>query len=220
MISHVDIMGALVYRTRQALNKVRTGDAHSRFFEGAQKYKYLLSVFNANKESHLWHYAGTEDEIRAAFEVIGKDSNAAQKLFPCIINYQNVVETHGVGEAGLVQLDYDLAIVCIVDHSWTTEQRNRLAHETILEPIYDEFMKQVRKCGWFQLPLEGMDFRRMKVFTTGNSMHRALSASFGWYVDMISIADFRPLLKPTLCDTVIEQIKREAELVTENIIKK
>jgi len=220
MISHVDIIGALVYRTRQALNKLQEGKTNTDFFvNAASKYKYYKAVFDTPNVMHLWHYAGTENEIREAFEVIGKDGQAASKLFPCIINYQNVVETHGVGPDGLVQLDYDLAIVCLVDQKWTTEQRNRNAHEPILEPIYDEFMRQVRKCGWFQFPMEGMDFRRMKVFTTGSSMHRALSANFGWYVDLISIVDLRPHLKPTLCDVTIEMIKREAELVTENIIK-
>lgn len=218
MISHIDLMGALVYRTREALNKIPEGEQVSPFFNGVLgKYKYASTLFDGVDKLHLWHFAGTENEIREAFDVIGKDSKAATLLFPCILNFQNVVETHGVGGDGLVQLDYDIAIACIVDHKWTTEQRDRNAHQPVMEPIFDELIRQIYKCGWFQLPMEGLDFRRMKVFTTGSSMHRAISANYGWYMDMISIVDLRPRLKPNLCQDVIDQIKREAEKVTESI---
>lgn len=213
MISHIDIIGALVYRTRNALNK------NTLFFDKAKNYPYYRALFDNkpyDKRLHLWHFAGTDAEIKEIFERIGKSESQAQMLFPCVLNYQDVIETHGVGKDGLVQLDYDIAICCPVDSTWTTEQRNRIAHDNILEPIYDEFMRQLRKCGWFQIPMQGLDFIRAKVFTTGTSSHRVLRVNYGWYVDYIQIVDLRPLLKPNLCEDDVNTIKREAELVTEN----
>ena len=219
MISHVDLIGALIYRTREALNKRKSGRTTTDFYEGIKAtYKYGSTVFDKEDKMHLWHWAGTQNELQEAFQVISKDQNAASKLFPCIFNYQSVVETHGVGKDGLVQIDLDLSIACLVDSTWTTEQRNRIVHKNVLEPIYDEFMKQIRKCGWFQIPMEGLDFTRMKVFTTGSSMHKTIRAQYGWYIDMIQIVDLRPLLKPNLCEADIATIEREAELVTDSII--
>jgi hypothetical protein len=220
MISHVDIIGALVYRTREALNKVLPNQTYSTFFENVVKYyKYWEVLFDSPNVLHLWHFAGTPDEIRETIERIGKSSDIGSKLtFPCIFNYQSVVETHGVGDNGLIRLEYDLAIGAPVDSQWTTEQRNRTVHKYVLEPIFDEFMNQVRKCGWFQLPLEGIEFTRMKVFTTGSSMNKAIQTQYGWYFDTIQINDFRPLLRPSLCVQDVEQIEKEAELVTDSIL--
>ena len=156
MISHVDIIGALVYRTRQALNKKAAGQAHTTFYQNAiAKYKYSHMLFDSEDVMHLWHFAGTQNELQTFFEAMAKDERAAPKLFPCIVNYQSVVETHGVGKDGATQIDYDLSIVSVVDSQWTTEQRNRKVHKYVLEPIYDEFMKQLKLCGWFQIPMEG-----------------------------------------------------------------
>lgn len=215
MVSHVDIIGALTYRTRIALNK------NLKFHDAARSgYPFAEVLFDKDRTSmHLWHFAGTDLEIKNVFERLGKDEQNAKLLFPCILNYQSVIETHGVGKDGLIQLDYDLAIATPVDSKWTTEQRSRMAHDNVLEPIYDEFMNQLKRCGWFQIPLQGLDFIRAKVFTTGTSEHRVLRVQYGWYVDYIQLVDLRPLLRPTLCDEDIKTIRREAELVTADLDK-
>lgn len=214
MISHVDIIGALTYRTRQALNKTST------FHDNAVAvYEYCDVIFDRKERAnmHLWHFAGTNNEILTIFERLGKDPQSARLMFPAILNYQSVIETHGVGVDGLTQLDYDLVIVAPVNSTFTTEQRNRTVHDVILEPIYDEFMRQLRSCGWFQIPLQGLDFVRAKVFTTGTSEHRVIRNQYGWYVDYIEITDLRPLLRKDICADDIKQIKLEAELVTNNL---
>jgi hypothetical protein len=218
MVSHVDIIGALIYRTRQALNKKVAGETHTSFYLNAiYNYKYANMIFDNEDVMHLWHIVGTQNEIQNYFETIAKDERSGSKLFPCILNYQSVVETHGVGKDGLTQFDYDLSIACPVDSAWTTEQRNRKVHKYILEPIYNEFMKQLLTCGWFQIPMEGLDFTRMKVFTTGTSLHKNIRAQYGWYVDLIQITDLHPLLKRNLCQDDVDTIEREAELVTDSI---
>jgi hypothetical protein len=220
MISHVDIIGALVYRTREALNKKLPNQAHTTFFEDAVKhYKYWEAIFDSADVMHLWHFAGTQAEILETIEKIGKGSKVGSKLtFPCIFNYQSVVESHGIGANGLTRLDYDLVISAPVDSKWTTEERNRTVHKYILEPIFEAFMEQVRKCGWFQLPLEGIQFTRMKVFTTGSSMNTAINTQYGWYFDSIQLTDFSPLLRPSLCEQDVIQREREAEVVTDSVL--
>jgi len=220
MISHVDIIGALVYRTREALNKKLPKASHTTFYENVVKhYKYWEVLFDKPDVMHLWHFAGTQEEIVSTFERIGKQSQIGSMLtFPCMLNYQSIPEVHGVGTSGLVQLNYDLAIAAPVDGQWTTEQRNRIVHKYVLEPIYDEFIRQFKKSGWFQLPLSGQELTRTKVFTSGNSLNQALQTNYGWYFDTVQITDFRPLLTPSLCSKDVEQIEREAELVTDSIL--
>lgn len=218
MISHVDIVGALVYRTREALNKPDKGKTYSDFYTKAieGKYMYWNTVFDSPGKMHLWHYPGTPDEISSAWNVISKNENNSKLLFPCIFNFQSVDESYGLGSDGLVQIDLDLAIAAPVLSSWTTEQRNRSTHKLILEPIYDEFVRQIRKSGWFQIPMDGMNYNRKKVFTTGTSIHLALKTTYGWYFDTIQMTNFRLFLSPTICQEDIDIIEREAELVTDS----
>lgn len=215
MISHVDIIGALVYRTRKALNE--SLEVYKRVQKAKYPYPDVLFDSKNPQNMHLWHFAGTNSEIQRTFETLGKDVKSAKLVFPAILNYQSVIETHGVGSDGLTQFDFDLVIIAPVHTSWTTEQRNRLTHDCVLEPIYDEFMRQLYKCGWFQIPLQGLDYVRAKVFTSGTSEHRVIRNQLGWYADYIEITDLRPLLKKNICDDVINQIKAEAEKVTENL---
>lgn len=220
MISHVDIIGALVYRTREALNKA-DGTTDTSFYANAKShYKYYNVLFDKPNKMHLWHFAGTQNEVMETINQIGKSDLASLKTFPCVFNFQSVSETHGVGKDGLVQYDFDLAIAAPVDSKWTTEQRNRTVHKYVLEPIYDEFMRQVRKCGWFQIPLNGVDFNRMKVFTTGTSFHEALRTQYGWYMDTIQMTNLRLRLNKVICDADVELIESEAEKVTDSILFK
>jgi len=78
-------------------------------------------------------------------------------------------------------------------------------------------MHQLHICGWFQIPMEGLDFTRMKVFTTGSSLHKNIRAQYGWYIDMIQMTDLRPHLKRNICQDDIDMIEREAELVTDGV---
>lgn len=220
MISHIDIIGALIYRTREALNK-RKGNEDTKFFAGAKEhYKYYASLFDLPNKMHLWHFAGTQNEILSTLEMIGKSDKPSAKTFPCVFNFQSTVETHGVGRDGLVQYDFDLAIAAPVDSKWTTEQRNRTVHKYVLEPIYDEFMRQIKKCGWFQIPTGGIDFNRMKVFTTGTSFREAVKTQYGWYIDTIQLTNFRLRLNPNVCEADIVLIEKEAELVTDSTLFK
>lgn len=218
MISHVDIIGALVYRTRQALNKVSNGAVNSAFYESIYpEYKYRESMFDNNGNVHLWHFPGTQNEITETIEKIGKDALSAMLCFPCIYNYQCVDETHGLYSDESVQIDYDLAIAALVDSSWTTQERDRIVHRLILEPIYEEFIRQIRLCGWFQVPLGGLSFRRMKVFTTGSSLHSALRTQYGWYFDTIQLTDLRLRLNVLTCENDIDTILSESEKVTDSL---
>lgn len=219
MVSHVDIIGALVFRTREAINVKNSKNSENGFYANALRhYKYHNILFDEPNKLHLWHFPGTQQEITEFFNKVSKDPQAANKLFPCVLNFQSVEETWGTGNNGLVQIDLDLAIGCVVDVQWTTEQRNRTVHKYVLEPIFDEFMNQIRSCGWFQLDMSGIDMRRMKVFTTGTSTHQALRTQYGWYFDTIQMTNLKLFLKPLECEGDRERIEKESELVTDSIL--
>jgi hypothetical protein len=56
MISPIDIIGSVVYRTREALNK------NTAFLEEIKSYKYYDMISDDGKVQ-LWHYPGTTEEI-------------------------------------------------------------------------------------------------------------------------------------------------------------
>ena len=220
MVSHLAVIGALIYRTREALNKRRKGEATTDFYKGvSHNYKYWDTLFCEEDKMHLWHFAGTEQEITTTLETLAKGHGTlgAKLTFPCIFNYQSVYEHHGLtGSEGFVQLDLNLAIACPVDSNWTAEQRDRIAHKWVLEPIYDEFINQARKSGWFRFAMdEGFKFTRMKVFAVGTSFRMAIKNQYGWYIDVIQIGNFKPMLNSNLCEDEIKKIEHEATLVTD-----
>lgn len=213
MVSHVDLIGALAYRTRQELNKNETFKANL-----VKYYKYVTTAIDPKTGNfNLSYFAGTRNELLITFDTLGYNEITALKIFPCIVSYQDVVETHGVGKDGLVQFDFDLVIAGVVDSSYTTEQRSRTVHKYLLEPIYDEFIRQIKRCGWFHIPMQGLDYTRIKAFTSGQSEHKITRFQYGWYADSIQLIDFRPQLRKDLCEDDQKTIELEAELLTRDL---
>ena len=142
-----EIIGSLVYRTNNALNK------NQRFLDAAEKYYYYPAVANDNK-LHLWHFPGTNQEISHTFQSLSKDSMIGAKLkFPAILNFQSVIQEHEI-LPGITMMRFNLAIITPVLSEWTTQEREMYAYKLVLKPIEDELIRQIDMFAHFQKPID------------------------------------------------------------------
>ena len=200
-VDQIELMGALVYRTRQAL-------VSPALEKGENKY---LALVNAGKTQHsvenLYYYPGTYEEIKNAFDI---QNRAVKDLrFPSVISYQQVTE-----EISLFQtIHYELAIITASNQEWTTEQREVSVFQPVLTPIYNELIKQIKSCGWFDLGTNEPSYTKTKVFTTGNQLFDISKDLFGDSVDFIRIRNLKLKVKNSLCQDDLARINEEYQKV-------
>lgn len=193
-----------MYRTREALNN------NASFLSNANEYPFYPNCIMGDMFS-FWHYPGTYNEISTTFLAV-KDK---------IFKYPSLLSFHPVrqqldGQSRLVT--YNLAFAALSDSNWTTEQRDAKVFETILRPIYTEFIRQIEKSKYFRnLPFGYLPHDYYEVFSSGDNQG-VLIEKYGDHIDAIEIHNLRLDIKK-LCDGDIQRIERENELVTKQIIK-
>ena len=202
ILSHIKIIGSLVYRTRRALRDNKD------FLKGIDVYAFADNCF-LNDELNLWHYPGTHNEISSVLRVI---ENPEFK-FPALLNFQPVKQTISENETVVY---YNLAFVAPVLKNWTTEQREEQVFDKVLRTIYAEFMRQISKCGYF-VPFIGMPSHSMyEIFTTGKSSAQVMS-TYGDHLDAIEIHNLKLTLNTSECNSRVQKIDEENYLVTKNL---
>lgn len=198
------IIGALVYRTRDALNK----DAS--FLENASQYKFIPDSMHDGKMS-LWHYPGTPDEISGMLNFMDKNPNGNKLKFPAIFNY-NTIRQSKSGQK--VTLNYNLAIVGRVLNNWTTQQRETQLFDRLLRGIYKEFINQIKISGWFLTELPYPSHNYYEVFTTGGNQGILLEKKYGDFIDAIELHNLSLTLRTNLCEKDLKKIEEQNKLVT------
>lgn len=206
IVSPNKIIGSLVYRTRTALNK------DERFKSALKDYAYSGNCLVDDKFL-LWHYPGTGSEISRVLLKIGENPNGALLKFPAILNFQSIKQEKKEGK-NLIY--YNLAIVGSVAGEWTTEQREVQVFDKLLRPIYEEFMKQVKGCEYFQLNFGTPTHTYYEVFTTGDNSSELMNR-YGDCIDAIELHNVILSLKPVLCERHLSVMENENNLVTEDI---
>lgn len=199
MISVNAIIGSLVYRTREALNK------NAKFLHDIQNYAFVDNCMVDGRFS-LWHYPGTMNEISNVLLNLDKHINGNLLKFPSFLNFQNIKQDKGSETI----IHYNLAIVAPVLSEWLTEEREYQTFELVLRPIYEEFIRQVSMSGFFNIDYGTPQHTYYEVFTTGDSSGVMLER-YGDNMDAIELHDLRLELKPRFCHE--ETIKRENKLV-------
>jgi len=223
MVSYNEIIGALTYRVNEALNK------DSKFLEDLEKYKFHKVVTHEGK-LHLWHFPGTQEEIAGTMQWLGKDPKGQHIKFPAILNFQNVYALKGRNfgqQPGTTRIGYTLAIASIVDRDWTTEQRDKYVFRYLLRPIYDEFIRQIRKMKIFLIPISGIVHTYLEVYTSGvplrivqgvrSAMPESIKDFYGDYMDFIQLSNFQLILIDNKCLPLEEAIREDSEKVTKQI---
>ena len=206
MISPNSIIGALVYRTRQALGS----DPH--FLEALSSYYYASNCLVDGKFL-LWHFPGTQPEISSVLLKLGQHPNGGRLKFPSVLNFQSIRQN----KKGLdTTIYFNLAIVGSVLREWTTQTREIEVFVKVLRPIYEEFMRQVVSCGYFRIGYGNPSHQYYEVFTTGGNQSKIMSM-YGDHIDAIEIHDLELTLASNLCDRDFRQIEQDNQKVTENI---
>lgn len=204
MISANHIIGSIVYRTREALNNDKT------FLDNFSKW-VLMDNCTTNGRVNLWHYPGTMNEISDILLNLTKSQKGQRLKFPSVLNFQNVRQE--MGEEHI--LHYNLAIVAPVLVDWLTDERDAQTHELVLRPIYEEFMRQIKMSGYFNLSYGSPQHTCYEVYTTGESSGEMLER-YGDSIDAIELHDLSLELKPSLCHS--DTIKHESNNVLKGLL--
>lgn len=205
IVSPNKIIGSLVYRTKMALNK----DAG--FVRNMLSYEYSQNVF-VNNEFCFWHYPGTNNEISNVLLDIGKHPKGCYVKFPAIFNLHPIRQEKGDD----IILHYNLAIVCYVNSSWTTEQRESQVFDRVLRPIYQEFMNQIQLCNYFIKDYGIVPHTYYEIYTTGGNAGEILDL-YGDYIDAIELHDLTLRLNQRLCKKDFQIMEEENKLVTSHV---
>lgn len=206
MFSPNKAIGSIVYRTREVLNN------NTSFKEALRGYLYSPNCL-VNDTFSLWHYPGTQNEISTALLKIGEHFNGSKLKFPALLNFQTIRQDKSGNE---IKLHYNLAIAGVVKSTWATEDREVELFDLLLRPIYEEFIKQIKQCGWFNVDYGVPPHSYYEVFTTGNN-YSELQNVYGDYIDAIELHDLQLTVKQNLCDRDLKKISNENMLVTSNI---
>lgn len=205
-----EIMGSLIYRTSQALNKNR------KFLNDIKGYRYWQSIVNDGK-FHLWHFPGTMQEISQAFKSLSKDSINGSKLkYPAILSYQGVYEEHNFIQ-GITLKRYNLAIVAPVLSEWTTQKREEQVYKLVLRPIEEELIRQIEVCEYLQTPVGKFPYVSAYIPTTGNALNSVMKMQYGDFIDAIEFPNFTLKAMSEICTTTSNKIVEESEKVTDEI---
>jgi hypothetical protein len=205
MIYPNEIIGALVYRTRKALN------ANGTYRNGLDGYPFKPSLLDADGNVNLWHYAGTFAEISEKYLRMA-DFAACKLKFPALLNYQSVRET--IEKEGTVTLEYNLVFVAPVKPDWGTETRTDKVWKPVLSPIYLEFMKQIKTSGFFLLNPGEIPHTLYRIPTTGKSITESAKLIYSDYMDAYQLSNLR-LRTKKLCGKDLSSIAEESKKVKE-----
>jgi hypothetical protein len=205
MIYPNEIIGALVYRTREALN------ASPAYLQGLNDHPFKTSLTGSDGSAKLWHYAGSFAEISEKYLRM-KDFASCRLKFPALFNYQAVRESRE--KDGAVTLEYNLVFVAPVKPEWGTETRTDRTWKPVLSPVYEEFMKQVKRSGYFRIPMGGIPHTLHRIPTTGKSITENVRLIYSDYMDAYQISGFRLTVNP-VCGKELLRIAEENKKVVE-----
>lgn len=218
-ISSIEIIGAMVYRTMLKLNE------NQEFLDNLVKYKFS-DIVTSNGKLHLWHFPGTMEEIAATMQYLGQHQKGQSLKFPAFLNFQQIYENLGK-VPGQTEIKYSLAIASLVDDDWTTEQRDENLFRYLLQPIYNEFMRQLGISRLFAIPPSGIKHTRIRVFNKGaaikvssrigESTPEVIKALYGDYMDFIQLSNFTLNLLDNSCIPVQDLLREQNQLVTKEI---
>lgn len=196
------LIGATVYRTRKALN------ADAAFMSALSEYKYRPNCLY-DDAFHLWHYPGTHSEIAETISKLSKTIAGGKVKFPCVMNFLPVNQAVG---SDATQIRLNLAICTVTDSQWMTPMRELKVFDTVLRPIYREFIKQVSRSPYLQNGYGEPPHTMTEIYTTGKNAGQ-VSDRYGEHLDAIEITNLLLTLNPRLCDIQYRQMADENTMV-------
>ena len=205
-----EIMGSLIYRTSQALNK------NKKFIDAIKEYHFWPTIVN-NGKFNLWHFPGTQQEISQVFKSLGNNSIHGSKLkYPAILSFQGIYEEHEF-TPGITLKRYNLAIVAPVSSEWTTQKREEQVYKLVLRPIEEELIRQIESSKYFHTPIGRFPYVSAYIPTTGNALNSVMKVQYGDFIDAIEFPNFTLKAMNNICTAMSNKIIEESIKVTDEI---
>lgn len=201
------LVGAAVYRTRKALN------ANAAFMKAVAGYEFASNCLY-DDAFHMWHFPGTHAEISGVMHQLSKTIEGNKKKFPCVMNFLPVAETvTNPGRGGnLIQIRLNLAICAITSSEWGSQMRELRVFDTVLRPMYGEFIRQISRLPYIQHGYGMPAHTKYEIFTTGASKGQIIDR-YDEHIDAIEIVNLLLTLNPALCDKYYAQMAEEDKQV-------
>jgi hypothetical protein len=202
-LSIIEAVGSVLCNTISALNGNKAFLAHLE-----AEYPFADTCLY-DGEFHLWYYPGTAQEIQTEVTKQRDSKLKFPALFLYLPNHERMTEKNS-------SLTLNLAIVGATHSTqsagreWISEYRDRYVFQPLLNPVYEEFMRQ-------------LSFS--KLFITGNKIpHSCYSVpttggyaddytAWGDFVDYIRLLNVELTVNPHLCDKDILKAREEYELL-------
>jgi hypothetical protein len=208
VISPVHLIGSLVYRTREALNK------NPRFLEQIREYKFYDSITQDGK-TQLWHYPGTTEEISNTF-LNFDDFKSCKFKFPSVFNYQGTKQRKG-DKLGITTIWFNLVFVVPVDSGWTTGEQDDQVFNLVLRDICSEFFNQIKQSRYFQLSMNGPTYELHDVYLNDEKTAESVQRLYNDYMAGIQVASLQLPVIDTICEKDLLLIEEENKKVTEQL---
>jgi hypothetical protein len=204
VVSPVKLIGSLVYRTREALNK------NERFLEQIRQYEFYEAITTDGK-LHLWHYPGTVEEISDEFLTFD-DFQKCKLRFPAVFNYQGTRQRKG-DKNGLTTVFFNLAFVTQTDSGWDTNLQDNKVYDLVLRDICAEFLRQVKKYPYLFLTTPEPSCELYDGFLNEKETAERVSELYHDYLCAIQITGLQLPVR-NLCGREVTLMKEESEKVT------
>lgn len=204
MISANKILGSIIYRTREALRKDK------RFLNGLKDNPYSGNFF-PNGNFNITHYPGTTQEIKNNLLTMDKDKALKEYKFPGIFNYESKRQDVSHNSRTIY---YNIAIVAPVLSSWLTEQREKFVFDTVLRPIYNELLNQLKKVPFIKSPYDYPTHTMYEVFSTGQDSNVTI-LSYGDWIDAIELHSVMVNVEECILERYKDIIEKENNLLIE-----
>lgn len=189
-ISANQVIGSLIYRTREALRN------DPKFLQNVRGVTSPYGVnYFPNGRFSIMHYPGTVEETKNTLLTLDKSEAIRAHKYPGVFNYEQKRRTTS---EGYTTINFNLSFVAITDKNWLTEQREAYVFRPVLRPIFNEFLNQVKKAPFlFRKPQTGYPFTWYEVFTTGN-YSETMFVPYGDWLDAIEVHNLQMTIKD--CD--------------------
>ena len=203
-VSPVKLIGSLVYRTQEALNK------NERFLEQIRQYEFYDAITTGGK-LHLWHYPGTVEEISNEFLTFD-DFKKCRLRFPAVFNYQGTRQRKG-DKNGLTSIFFNLAFVTQTASGWNTDRQDNEVYDLVLRDICAEFLRQAKRYPYLFLTTPEPPCELYDGFLNEEETAKRVSELYHDYLCAIQVTGLQLPVK-SLCVQEVMKIKEESDKVT------
>lgn len=162
-------------------------------------YPYFNNILKANGgEMPLHFYPATVDEITRQFALLSSKTGSQFKYkFPCVLLVLDTPIEYGKNE--LPTAVVDIAIVTQSNAEWPSYERDVKVFRTVLRPIAEALLAEIRRSKYFQVPTRGLSYTYVERFNTSADLMKEAIKIYGASCDAIELIQMQLNLRNLEC---------------------